>query len=308
MTSTVLSRRTMMTGSILLGAGASGLGSAQAQTAAGADPYKPVPMPAQVPAKEGLAQLADTRLFYWDTGGDGQPIVLMHPASGSALIWGYQQPVFVKAGYRVIAYSRRGHNGSDPVPKENPGTASGDLDHLMDFLGVKKFHAVSSAAGVSVTMDYALSHADRLYSIVYACGTGGVQDEHYVKMLDDLRPKGFAEMPFEFQEVGPSYRAANPEGTRQWADLHHKAVTGVRTGQKPANKVTLKALGSMKVPTLVIAGDADLWWPPTALRMVAPHIPNGETLIVPEAGHSVYWEQPEMFNRAVLDFVGRHST
>ncbi len=242
MTSTVLSRRTMMTGSILLGAGASGLGSAQAQTAAGADPYKPVPMPAQVPAKEGLAQLADTRLFYWDTGGDGQPIVLMHPASGSALIWGYQQPVFVKAGYRVIAYSRRGHNGSDPVPKENPGIASGDLDHLMDFLGVKKFHAVSSAAGVSVTMDYALSHADRLYSIVYACGTGGVQDEHYVKMLDDLRPKGFAEMPFEFQEVGPSYRAANPEGTQQWADLHHKAVTGVRTGQKPANKVTLKAL------------------------------------------------------------------
>jgi pimeloyl-ACP methyl ester carboxylesterase len=82
----------------------------------------------------------------------------------------------------------------------------------------------------------------------------------------------------------------------------------VRTGQKPANKVTLKALESMKVPTLVIAGDADLWWPPTALRMVAPHIPNGETLIVPEAGHSVYWEQPEMFNRAVLDFVGRHST
>ena len=84
----------------------------------------------------------------------------------------------------------------------------------MDFLGVKKFHVVGSAAGVSVAMDYALSHPDRLYSIVYACGTGGVQDEHYVKMLDDLRPKGFAEMPFEFQELGPSYRAANPEGTR----------------------------------------------------------------------------------------------
>ena len=73
MTSAVLSRRTMMTGSILLGAGASGLGGARAQTAAAADPYKPVPMPAQVPAKEGVAQLADTRLFYWDTGGDGSP-------------------------------------------------------------------------------------------------------------------------------------------------------------------------------------------------------------------------------------------
>ena len=94
-----------------------------------ADPYKPVPIPAQVAAKEGLAQLADTRLFYWDTGGDGQPIVLMHPASGSALIWGYQQPVFAKAGYRVIAYSRRGHNGSDPgcrtkTPEPLPATST----------------------------------------------------------------------------------------------------------------------------------------------------------------------------------------
>ena len=42
------------------------------------------------------------------TGG-GQPIVLLHPATGSGLIWAYQQPAFVKAGYRVIAYSRRGY-------------------------------------------------------------------------------------------------------------------------------------------------------------------------------------------------------
>jgi pimeloyl-ACP methyl ester carboxylesterase len=265
-------------------------------------------MPAPAAAKEGLAQLADTRLSYWDTGGDGKPIVLSHPASGSALIWGYQQPVFAKAGYRVIAYSRRGHYGSDPVPKENPGSASEDLNRLVDFLGVQKFHVLGSAAGVSVAVDYALSHPDRLYSLTYACGTGGIRDEHYVKMLDDLRPKGFAEMPTEFQEVGPSYRAANPEGARQWAELEHKAHTGNRAGQKPANAITLKALESMKVPTLIIAGDADLWWPPAALRMVSAHIPNCETLIVPEAGHSVYWEQPDIFNRTVLDFIGRHSS
>jgi pimeloyl-ACP methyl ester carboxylesterase len=89
--------------------------------------------------------------------------------------------------------------------------------------------------------------------------------------------------------------------------LHRKAITGQRRGQKPANHVTLKALESMTVPTLVIAGDADLWWPPTALRTVAPHFPNVETLIVPEAGHSVYWEHPDIFNRAVLAFIGRHA-
>jgi pimeloyl-ACP methyl ester carboxylesterase len=297
-----------MQGSMVAGAGMLGLGRAQAQTRPAADPMVPVPMPAQAPATEGLAQLADTRLWYWDTGGDGQPVVFLHPASGSALIWGYQQPVFAKAGYRVIAYSRRGHYGSDPVPKEQPGVGSEDLNNLMDFLGVKKFHIVGSAAGVSYAMDYALSHPDRLYSFTYACGTGGIRDEHYVKMLESLRPRGFAQMPFEFQEVGPSYRAANPEGTRQWAELEHKAHSGNRAGQKPASTITLKALESLKAPTLIIAGDADLWWPPVALRMVAAHIPNCETLIVPEAGHSVYWEQPDIFNRAVLAFIARHST
>ena len=47
--------------------------------------------------------------------------------------------------------------------------------------------------------------------------------------------------------------------------------------------------------------------PPALIRMVAAQIPNSEVVIVREAGHSSYWEQPEAFNRAVLDFLARHS-
>src|SRR5687767_14063359 len=121
------------------------------------DPMVPVPIPQQVAAKEGMADIPGTRLGYWDTGGDGIPVVFLHPASGSALVWLYQQPVFAKAGYRVIAYSRRNHYNSDPAPENNPGKGSEDLHNMMDFLGVKKFHVVGSAAGGSVAADYALS-------------------------------------------------------------------------------------------------------------------------------------------------------
>src|SRR5581483_2471576 len=100
------------------------------------EPFAPVPMPAQMPVREGMAQLAGARLFFWDTGGTGEPIVLLHPASGSALIWGYQQPVFAKAGYRVISYSRRGYYGSAPLDRAKPGNASEDLHRLADFLGL----------------------------------------------------------------------------------------------------------------------------------------------------------------------------
>jgi len=41
-------------------------------------------------------------------------------------------------------------------------------------------------------------------------------------------------------------------------------------------------------------------------RMLARHLPNSELVIVPEAGHSLYWERPDIFNTTVLDFISRH--
>ena len=118
---------------------------------------RPIPIPAQVPAKDGMAQIPETRLWYWDTGRPGVPIVLLHPATGSALIWGYQQPVLANAGYRVIAYSRRGYYNSAPFDPESPGIGSEDLRHLADTLGLGRFHVVASAAGGSIASDFAFS-------------------------------------------------------------------------------------------------------------------------------------------------------
>jgi pimeloyl-ACP methyl ester carboxylesterase len=44
------------------------------------------------------------------------------------------------------------------------------------------------------------------------------------------------------------------------------------------------------------------------LRTFASHLQNAELVLVPEAGHSVYWEQPDLFNRTVLGFIARHTT
>jgi pimeloyl-ACP methyl ester carboxylesterase len=283
-----------------------GAAATRARAAMSPEPLAPIPIPPQAPAKEGIAALPGTRLAYWDTGGNGNAIVLLHPATGTARIWSYQQPVFAKAGYRVIAYSRRGYGGSDPVPKENPGTAAGDLQNLADSLGLKKFHLVGSAAGGGIAMDYAHSHPDRLLSLVIACAIGGIVDKDYVELSARLRPKGFDEMPAAFRELSPAYRAANPAGTDAWAALEHSAITGNRVGQPPANKIDWASFARLKVPTLVIGGDSDLAVPPPMLRLYASHIPGAEVVSVPEAGHSLYWERPDIFNRALLDFFAKH--
>jgi pimeloyl-ACP methyl ester carboxylesterase len=287
---------------IVLIAGAGSLAHAQPA----ANPMAPVLIPAPVPAKEGLAPLADTHLWYWDTGGEGAPVVLLHPASGSGLIWGYQQPVLAKAGYRVVGYSRRSYYNSDPIIKGRPGIASTDLQNLMDYLGLAKVHLVASAAGGTIAADYALSHPDRLLSLTVADNSAGVRDGEIFAAASSIRAKGFDDMAVEFRELGPSYRAANPEGVRLWTELAHKAVTGTEARQMTANEVTTAKIETIRVPTLLITGDADLVTPPSIMRLVARHIAGSEIVIAPESGHSTYWEQPEIFNRSVLGFLAKH--
>jgi len=308
MNENAMSRRTTLKTALLVVAAAVTGNAKKAVAATPANPLTPIPIPAQAPAKEAIAALPGTRLGYWDTGGTGTPVVLVHPATGSSRIWVYQQPVFAKAGYRVIAFSRRGYANSDPVPKANPGSASADLHDLMEFLKVPKFHLAGSAAGGQIAIDYALSHPDRLRSLTLACAVGGVTDKDYTEMSARIRPKGYDDMPAEFRELSPSYRASNPEGTARWMELEHSAVTGNRFGQQSVNKINWASLGNLKVPTLVVAGDADLGVPPPMARMVAAHIPGTELQIVPEAGHSLYWERPDVFNRILLDFFAKHST
>jgi pimeloyl-ACP methyl ester carboxylesterase len=304
------SRRTLLrAGAALtvLGAAAatSGLGSA-ARAETGADPMAPMPIPPQVPVREGMADLGDTRLWFWDTGGVGEPIVLLHPASGSALIWGYQQPVFAKAGYRVIAYSRRGYYKSAPNDRANPGTGSGDLHRLADFLGLGRFHVVASAAGGSIASDYAFSHPERLLSLTVSSNQFGTAAGEIYAAGVRIRPRIWDEMPVEYRELGPSYRAVNPEGFRLWTELERKSGMTEAVRQPLANRIDDNMLGRLAVPTLVIAGAADLATPASIARMIAARIPNSKLAIAPESGHSVYWEAPEFFNRVVLEFIAEH--
>ena len=178
----------------------------------------------------------------------------------------------------------------------------------MDHLRIDRFHLVGTAAGAFVCLDYALSFPQRLRSLVVANSIGGVQDEDYLELGRRLRPPAFNALPPELRELGPSYRAANAEGTARWIDLEHnsRAAGAAPPAQTMRNRITFALLETMKVRTLMLTGDADLYAPPSVLRLFMKRLNGAESVIVPEAGHSAYWEQPEIFNRAVLEFVRKH--
>lgn len=305
-----LDRRLVLKGGVagVAAAAAGTMATTPALAALPANQFAPVKMPDLPPFKEGIAEIPGTKLYYRDFGGDGVPLVLMHPATGSAIMWGYQVPAFVKAGYRVIAYSRRGYYKSEPVAdKNNAGQPSTDLRNLMDKLGVGKFCIVATAAGCTITLDFAMDHSDRLHGIAISSGSlGNLEEPEYRKASEAVRTKGFDEMPPEFRELGPAYRAVNHEGTKEWVELEHKALNGNRLGPTNVNKFTWATLARVKCPTLFIAGGSDLAAPPTMMRIAAEHVANAEMVISPNTGHSVYWEQPDFFNNAIIEFFGRN--
>lgn len=277
--------------------------------------WTPVDMPVQAPATEGWVDVGvgvgGARLWYWDTGGNtggtGQPVIFLHSGSQSGAGWGYQQPAFAAAGFRAIGYSRRGCFRSEGGSPQDPGVACEDLNRLVAHLGLDRVHLVAVALGAFYALDFALAYPQKLRSLTIASSYLGIDDAErdYVQANARLRPKEFGALPIEVRELHPSYRAGNPSGTEAWLSLARRARTGERIDALRPLPMTWARVESIRHPVLLMTGDGDLYTPPALLRMQSAHIPQAETVVVPEAAHAPNWEQPDFFNRTVLSFIGR---
>lgn len=267
------------------------------------------PIQAQEPDRFGAyVNLAGVDLWYIDTGGTGEAIVFLHAATGSSLVWEHQISAFTQARYRFISFDRRGWGRTRSDSASTSTTAaSEDLRALADHLGLDRFHLMGTAAGGSVAFDFALSHPERLHSLVIANSLGGIQSEEASIIARRIRPPEFSDLPPDLRELGPEYRAANPSGRERWLDLVARSrPNGPPSVRQPlVNRITLDALESLSIPTLIIMGGADMYSPPTVMRLFGERIPGAEFVHFPDVGHSAFWEAPKAFNAAILDFVGR---
>jgi pimeloyl-ACP methyl ester carboxylesterase len=282
-------------------------------------PVSIVPEPSPVKAGDGYIEVDGARLYYWDTGGTGQPLVLLHPGTGSAESWAYQQPVFARAGYRLIAYSRRGFWRSESTAAADASNVSGspdveDLSRLATQLQLGRFHLLGCAAGGFLAAAFAVSQPESLRSLIIAGSIMNVDDREYQALLERVLPPNFNTMPSDFRELGPSYRALNPAGTARWLEIEHRARTAAAMprqmpppGAGARVPVTFAALNqvALRAPTLLVTGDIDLYMSPGVLQFIAARMPAAQTALIDNAGHAAFWEQPAQFNATLLAFLKR---
>jgi pimeloyl-ACP methyl ester carboxylesterase len=127
-----------------------------------------------------------------------------------------------------------------------------------------------------------------------------------LRTASEAWPPQFDALPPDLRELGPAYRAANAEGTRRWLELEHRSRQDGAPAQPFRNRLTFALLEKIKVSTFLITSEADMFAPPPLLKLFTARIKDSKSMVIPEAGHSSYWEQPEIFNNAVLAFIKEH--
>ena len=253
--------------------------------------------------------LPDASLWYEDTGNGSAVVIFLHAFTGNTEAWAHQVPAFAEAGYRCISYDRRGWGRSrDAAPEGRTTYPVDDLHSLVEYLGLNRFHLVSTAGGGYVALDYAVTYPEQIASLVVACSGGPIQrDEEYMAIGSKYgRIPEFQSLPAWFREIGPTYRAANPEGVDRWIQIEQASLQETAHQERIRNSFTLKLLETIQVPTLMLAGGADLYAMPPRMEAMATRIPDCRFALMPDAGHSAYWEQPETWNRLVLGFIRAH--
>jgi len=266
-----------------------------------------------VPAADGpvsgmYAELAGVKLWFTDTGGTGVPIVLLHANTGTSVVWENQIAGFARAGYRVIAFDRRGWGKSlaNAASGPQPGSIAGDLDLLADHLKLDRFHLLGVAGGGFAALDYAAWRPERLRSLVIGGSTGDISDKEIADFIARIEIPDIRKQPAAFREVGPSYRGAHPEGTKRWTAIEEHSRQPGAPAQPLRTPNTLAKIATIPTATLIIAADADLLSPPALMRIWAANVKNHEWAIMQDAGHAMAWEQPGAFNDKVLEFIRRH--
>jgi non-heme chloroperoxidase len=270
------------------------------------------------------APAVDVRLHMEDSGGEGRAVVLIHGWPLSAEAWGPQVSVLRAAGYRVVAYDRRGFGRSDkPATGYDYDTLADDLQRVLDACDLREVSLVGFSMGGGEVARYIGRFGEsRLHSVVFAAAV----PPYLLKTADNpqgpLTPEAAR---LAIQALTGDRAAYFEQFTRHFYSAHGallateaQRVEALRLCQQSSQVAALacmEAFGStdfrldlsrVSVPTLVIHGEADAIVPIEASGDLTHRaVPHSLMVRVPGAPHGLNATHPQVFNDALLDFLKR---
>jgi pimeloyl-ACP methyl ester carboxylesterase len=261
----------------------------------------------------------DTINLYYEEAGSGIPLLFLHEFAGDWRSW-EPQVRFFSSRYRAITFSARGYLPSD-VP-DSPEAYSQDLQiedlkGLLDVLRIDRAHICGLSMGSSTALFFGLKYPDRVRSLTIAgsgYGSGKNRQEFHRRVAEvaDRILKGGMKGVSESYTQGPARVQLQNKNPRAWEEFRrqfeeHSAKGSAFTflgvqGKRPSIMDLGDQLKKMSLPVLIILGDEDDPGIEGSLFMKR-NIPRAGLEVYPRSGHLVNLEEPERFNRSVLDFI-----
>lgn len=257
------------------------------------------------------------RELYHEAQGAGPAVLFLHGAGSNAATWWQQLPVFATQHRCVTMDIRCFGRSTAPVSEFTMPLFVGDVLSVLDELRIERCVIVGQSLGGMIGLRMALQHPERVTAFVACDSTLGI--DHPV-LLDRLERRNAVQAgaSVEQRSLGAWFTREQPALTALYAQINHfnpsahripaaEWRAALKAFLQPEQLVPLVALSTLPCPTLFVVGAEDPLVPAEVMHELAGRVPDGEVVVIDQAGHSAYFERATQFNQHVLGFIGRRA-
>jgi 3-oxoadipate enol-lactonase len=246
--------------------------------------------------------------LYYESHGSGPPLVFAHGAGGNHLSWWQQIPYFSRH-FRCITFDHRAFG----LSRDGEGEARlgrrmfhEDLRALLDYLSIGDVRIVAQSMGGRTAVGFAWRNPGRCKALVLAGTTGGAVDDEVRELQAAHRETDVGRLPLGRRAISQSLseRAAHLaflyRSINRLNPPRPKDFLAPVPGYKGSSATLLAESG---FPVLFLVGREDAVTPPEIIERCHKGVPGSRFAVIEDSGHSAYFEQPDLFNDAVMDFL-----
>jgi pimeloyl-ACP methyl ester carboxylesterase len=257
------------------------------------------------PSTRGVLDIDGGKLAYEACGSGPKAIVLLHDGILHSAVFDDVWPAFC-ARFRVIRYDRRGYGASSPA--ETPYTPATDLGVLMKALDLEHATLVGSSSGSGVAVDFALAHPEAVDKLVLVGPWVSGFDASWNFLFRTVKLGLKVKMgDLKGAVKDPYILTRNADAERARAVTWLKANPGnLAAGMRERPLAIAKPrLGEIHAPTLILVGQVDIKDVQDQAKALESLIPGAKRIVVPDSGHLLYLERPDVFATLVTAFVDK---